>query len=425
MTGQSPRTMLPLWVPLIPQHDFVAESYTATAAQGVHVTFADGRRRICAKSGLWNANLGYGNQRIAAAMAAELETASYLPLFRSAHGKAIQAADALLSLPAHPFQRVLFSTSGGAANDAVMKLARQYAALAGHPEKKLIVGLERSYHGLTYGSHALGGDDLGQAVYGVDTRNIRHVSADDGGEGLAALMRREGHRIAAVVVEPVLGSGADALLQEFVSQLLGYRKDHGFLIVADEVATGFGRVKSWFVSDEWAEGPDVIITSKGLTNGTSACAALLIGTRVTAAFDSSEAIFVQGETQAGTPAACAAILATIDEMKRLDHERLNAEVSQGLDELIESLTAIPGVGNTSGRGCMRGIQLLSSNGVPLASNAVLAVVRRIHHAGALVQPGPGRIQLLPALVYTPDNFAELKEAIFKGLQDACRDGVFG
>ncbi|MFP3580533.1 daptide-type RiPP biosynthesis aminotransferase [Arthrobacter sp. SIMBA_036] len=420
----TPRTQLPLWVPLVTQHDFAADTYTAVKADGVYVTFEDGQRRLCAKSGLWNANLGYGNPRIAAAIHKELETASYLPLFRTAHRQAIHASTALLNLPAHPCQRVVFSTSGGAANDAVMKLARQYFVLNGQPERKLVVGLSGSYHGLTYGSQALSGDELGQAMYGVDRRNIRHIRFDDDGAELELLMRREGNRIAAVIIEPVLGSGAEVVPASFIEQLMRHREDHGFLLVADEVATGFGRVSGWFASDEWREAPDVVVTSKGLTNGTSACAALLIAQRVTDAFDKNEAVFVHGETQAGTPATCAAILATIEEMTRLDHQTLNKQVSAGLDKLITELQASKGVGNSTGRGCMRGIKLLTDNGLPLSANAVLAVVKRIHCAGAIVQPGPGRIQLLPALTYTAANFEELHRAIAAGLARSKRDGVF-
>jgi beta-alanine--pyruvate transaminase len=225
-------------------------------------------------------------------------------------------------------------------------------------------------------------------------------------------------------VEPVLGSGAEAVPDTFISALLEHRAEQGFLLVADEVASGFGRVNGWFASDEWSQQPDVIVTSKGLTNGTSACAALLIAQRVTDAFDKNESVFVHGETQAGTPATCAAILGTIAEMIRLDHNTLNKQVATGLSNLLDDLQGTPGVGNFTGRGCMRGIRLLSGNGTPITSNGVLAVVRRIHQAGAMVQPGPGRIQLLPALTYTQENFDELSTAIKAGLKRSVLDGVF-
>ncbi|MET3367493.1 UNVERIFIED_CONTAM: 4-aminobutyrate aminotransferase-like enzyme [Jeotgalibacillus campisalis] len=164
-------------------------------------------------------------------------------------------------------QGVVFSTSGGAANDAVMKLARQFIALNGQPERKLIVGLKG--------------------------------------------------RIAGVIAEPVLGSGAEAVPDDFIASLQQHRQDHGFLLVADEVATGFARVGGWFASDEWVQRPDVIVNT------------------------------------------------------------LYKQVAPG-----------------------------------------------IHEARALVQPGPGRIQLLPALTYTEENSAELQAAINVGLAGAHADGVF-
>ena len=74
-----PKTSLSLWVPLVNQRDFSVTSHTAVSARGVHVTFEDGQRRICAKSGLWNVNLGYGNEIIASAIAAEQRSASTFP----------------------------------------------------------------------------------------------------------------------------------------------------------------------------------------------------------------------------------------------------------------------------------------------------------------------------------------------------------
>ncbi len=97
-------------------------------------------------------------------------------------------------------------TSGGAANDAAVKLARQYWVQKGSGSRSLVVGLKGSYHGTKYGSHALSGDELHQAVYSVDRRSVRHVSHSDDGEELATLLSREGSRVASVVVEPVLAA---------------------------------------------------------------------------------------------------------------------------------------------------------------------------------------------------------------------------
>jgi adenosylmethionine-8-amino-7-oxononanoate aminotransferase len=210
---------------------------------------------------------------------------------------------------------VLFSTSGGAANDVMMKLVRHHQALRGEGQRRVVVGLKGSYHGLTYGSFGLTGERLGQDAYSVDQRHVRHVGS---AAELMALFAREGHRIAAVVLEPVLGSGAYPVPAELLAALPGLRAEHGFLLVADEVATGFGRCGSFFASSSWAVQPDVLVTSKGLTNGTCAASALVVSHEVCEVFESADSMLVHGETQAGTPSSCAAIVATIGEMQRLN-----------------------------------------------------------------------------------------------------------
>ncbi|MTE21823.1 aminotransferase class III-fold pyridoxal phosphate-dependent enzyme [Streptomyces sp. TRM43335] len=405
-----------LWPSLLPPELQGDDSLCAVSAEGVRVRFADGRELLCGTSGLWNCNLGYGNPAIADAVATALREASYLTLFRYESACARQAADALVDLcGAEHYGRVLFSTSGGAANDLVMKVARLYHALRGEPRRKVVVGLRGGYHGLTFGSFALTGEDLGQPVYGVDQRLVRHVTPNDTAE-LATLLGRQADRIAAVVVEPVLGSGAIPLEAEYVAELLRLREEHGFLLVADEVATGFGRTGSLFASQRWPEPPDLLVASKGLTNGTMAAATVVVSRGVAAAFDGPGTVLTHGETQAGAPATCAAILATIEEMRRLDAVALGRNLAERLDRELESLVAErPEVTGTTGVGCFRAVRLAGPDGAPLPHAEVPKVVAAIREAGAIVHPGPHCVQLFPALTYTEADLAELMERVRAGL----------
>lgn len=398
----------PLWESLTPPSQYGKPERLAMAAKGTRLQFADGSWALCATSGLWNVNLGYGNQAIAEAIAESLTTASYLTLFRGGHDLAVRAATALLAVcGADRFGRVLFSTSGGAGNDAMMKLVRHYQALRGEERRRVVVGLKGSYHGLTYGSFGLTGEQLGQQVYGVDQRFVRHVDHRNPAE-LAALFAREGHRIAAVVVEPVLGSGAYPVPGPFIEALGALRDEHGFLLVADEVATGFGRTGRYFASQGWAVRPDVLITSKGLTNGTCAASAVVVSHEVCDVFERADSVLVHGETQAGAPSSCAAILATIEEMARLDACALAAENSLRLDGLVTRLSAHPLVIGHRGTGCFRAVELSGR------SAEVMAAARR---AGVVVQPGPDCIQLVPALTYTAEDFEELEAGITRALDE--------
>lgn len=408
-----------LWPSMLSADATFTRDRVAVGAVGNTIAFADGSTRLCATSGLWNVPLGFGNPAVSEAVDKATRDASYLSLFRAPHRYAEEAAEALVAL-ADPlrYSRVIFATSGGAANDAAMKLARQYWWQRGSTSRSLVVGLKGSYHGTMYGSHALSGDELLQSVYSVDRRSVRHVAHSDDGEELEALMRREGDRVASVVVEPVLGSGAHALSDAFVSRLLALREKHGFLLVADEVATGFGRTGTMFATDSWAAAPDVLILSKALTNGATGAAALLVGARVAGEFAGGGWTFVHGETQAGTPACAAAIIAVIDELHRIDVERMTRELADDLSHLASSLASEGLVSEVTGRGCFVGLGIRDAAGGTLSGAEVLRVVSTIAQNGVLVHPGPSAIQLIPAYGFDAGELLRVESAVGEGLRQA-------
>src|SRR5690606_26108634 len=266
--GGRPMSTGALWPYLIAPSTHGNDSQCAVSAKGHRITFADGSEVLDADSGLRNVNLGYGNEAIATAVAQAATHGSYLHSFRFENTYARKAADDLLAVcgTGH-YARVLFSSGGGVANDAAMKLVRHYHALRGRPERNLVVALRGSFHGLTFGGFALTGEDLGQRAYGVDQRLIRHITPNDVGE-LRTLIARSGRQIAAVVVEPVLGTGTVPITDYDLAALVRLRDESGYLLVADEVATGFGRTGTFFASQTWPGQPDVLLSSKGLTNGT-------------------------------------------------------------------------------------------------------------------------------------------------------------
>lgn len=393
--------MTALWPALLPHSQHDRADLRAVSAQGTKIRFADGRELLCATSGLWNVNLGYGNPAIASAVGQALLDASYLSIFRYTNTYAEQAAQALVDI-AGPYSKVIFGTSGGSANDLTMKLARQYHVRRENPERKLVVSLHGSYHGLTYGGMSLLSEDYGHDMYGVDRRLNRHVTANSI-EELDALLDSVGPQVAAMFVEPVQGTGTVVLSNPYIEHLVKARDEFGFLLVADEVATGFGRTGPFYASSRWPAAPDLLITSKGLTNGTCAASAVLVSERVASAFADDEAMFVHAETQAGTPASCAAILATIAEAQRLLPAAQDLAVQ--LDARLQDLLEHPKVVAVSGVGCFRSAEL------SVAYEEVPGVVEDIRAAGAVVHPWSNGFSLIPPLVYTDDDLDVLFQAI--------------
>lgn len=402
---------------MLPPDQQGLDKLCAVSARGVRVKFVDGRELLCGTSGLWNTNLGYGNLAIAQTAADALRDASYLSVWGYENSYARQASTALIELAgASHYERVLFSTSGGAANDMAMKLVRHFHVIRGESERKIILGLRGGFHGLTFGAFALTTAKLGQRMYGVDRRLVGHIQPNDPRE-LAAVLKQLGNRVAAIVVEPVIGTAAVPLDQQYIADLLRHREGYGFLLVADEVTTGFGRIGGTvFASQRWPEQPDVLITAKGLTNGTQAASALIVSKGVAGAFMTSGSILGHAETQAGTPVACATIITTIAEMRRLDAVRRCSDLSARLDiELSQMVGNVPFVSATTGAGCLRSLRLSTSDGTPLDQAKIPAVVAAIRDAGAVVHPGPSCIQLLPALIYSDDDLQELLNSVKMGL----------
>jgi adenosylmethionine-8-amino-7-oxononanoate aminotransferase len=407
-----------LWSPMLPMSSQGRDEVCTVSASGVRLRCLDGRELLCGTSGLWNVNLGYGNRAIADAAAAALRDASYLGVHQTENVYARQAAEALIQLcgPDH-YQRVIFSTSGGAANDLVMKLVRQFHFMRGDRGRRIVTALTGSWHGLTFGAFAMTSDILGQNMYGVDRRTVAHVPPNDA-EALDALMREHGSAVAAMVVEPVLGTGAVALSDDYLAVLIEARREYGFLLVADEVATGFGRIGPMFASETWPEPPDVLISSKGLTNGASACAAVIVSRTVSEAYVEAKALLAHAETQAGTPVTCATIMATIQEMARLDALANGAAIGGRLGaELVRMVAEEPLVSATTGRGCFRSLRLRGDDGGPLPGPEVAVVMAAIRRAGATVHAAPDGIQLMPALVYTDAELTELLDCVHTGLAD--------
>jgi adenosylmethionine-8-amino-7-oxononanoate aminotransferase len=395
-----------VWEQLVPPSQAGRPGRRVVHAAGTTVRFADGVEAHCATSGLWNVNFGYGNPTIAERVGPVLTGLHYASLFRYSHDLAEEAAAGLLAATGGRWARVLFSTSGSAANDAVMKLARHWSLLGDEPRRRLVVGLRDSYHGMTYGSFALTGEALGQEGYGVDRRLIRHVAADDGTE-LRALTDGAGPSVAAVVLEPVAGTGARELDPHLLDAAFALRRRHGTLIVADEVATGFFRTGPLLASDRWAERPDIVVLSKGLTNGLAAAATILVGDRVVQRFDAADATFVHGETQAGSPVAAAAILGTLELAADDDLEARSNALATTLDARLSELLARRPSLRARGRGLFRYLG-------PVAD--VPSAIEAIRLAGAVVHPGPGGIQLVPQVVTDHDDIDRILTAVESGLR---------
>jgi adenosylmethionine-8-amino-7-oxononanoate aminotransferase len=410
------QTRFPLWNPMTGMDGFSPGDRVLCGAEGVRVRDEAGHVCLDGFSGLWNVSFGYSNQHIIGAIKAQLDALPYGTLFGGRTNRpAIELARRLVDVGPITDGRAFFTTSGGAGIDTALKIARRAQRLMGHHERDMVIALHGGYHGTSYGSMFVTGDDLDQGEYGADAGWVRHVAHDDP-DLLAGVASELGGRLAAIVVEPVLGTGAFVLDEAMVETLQHTCEASGAFLIVDEVTTGFGRTGTFFACEQTGLRPDLMVLSKAITGGYLPLAATLVDGAICDLFDGAKVRFGHGETQSGNPVACAAGLAVLDVLAAPGFmesvRQLSARLIGRLDELAEH----PFVDGHRGLGMMRSIQLVDSDGDRFSDELVGVTLEAVRQEGALVYASPGGLALLPPLVISDADLDELIACISRGLE---------
>lgn len=398
-----------LWLPMTSPH---FRGPVMATASGAYVQDTAGQRYLHATSGLWNVNCGFGVDSILRAIHEQTDALAYSTLFRYSHEPAIRLADELVARAPGDLTACFFTCSGSTAVEAGIKGARKYWALRGHPERQLIVSFGGSYHGTSYGALSVSQMNLGQQLFGVDHSLTRFVAwpgkaepFEESLEDLESGLRRFGRQVAAVLFEPVQGTTVRVMPEWFAADLVRLQREHGFLLFADEVTTGFGRTGSMFASEWLGLTPDIMALSKGINSGYLPLGATLFASHIRQAFAECGDMFESGETQAGNPIACAAALATLEYMDAQDLVARGAAAGKELSERLSHLTTSPLVQEIRGRGLIVGIELQPS--VTEAPGATWQFVAAAQAQGAIVHAMPSGVALLPPLTITDQEIDAL------------------
>lgn len=312
-----------------------------TKAKGVMLTDSEGVEILDAMAGLWCVNLGYGRGELAQAAAAQMEQLPYYnTFFQTTHPPVVALSSRIAELTPDGMNQTFFASSGSEANDTNIRLVRQYWALMGKPEKKVIISRTNGYHGSSMGSASLGGMAFMHAQGGMPIPDITHIdqpywygeggdmSPEEFGLQRARLLEAEIDRIgedkvAAFIAEPIQGAGAVIIPPEtYWPEIQRICDEREILLIADEVICGFGRTGNWFGSQTLNIRPDIMTIAKGLSSGYQPIGGSVIRDEVANVINSDE--FAHGYTYSGHPVACAVALENLrllDEENVLDHVR--------------------------------------------------------------------------------------------------------
>ena len=434
-----------LWHPFTSQRQWVdGEPLVIERGEGNYLIDSEGRRYLDGVSSLWVTVHGHNRPEINRAIYEQLEKVAHSTLLGLTHPTAVELAEKLVALAPPGLARVFYSDNGSTAVEIAMKLAFQYWQLAGRSGKRRFLHLEQSYHGDTLGAVAVGGIPVFHEVFGpllLETLSVptphpyRHPSRGTAEQvrdlclaQLARTLETRADEIAAFILEPLVQGAAGMLVHPpgYLARAAELCRRHDVLLIADEVATGFGRTGTMFACQQEGVTPDFLCLAKGLTGGYSPLAATLTQQRVYDIFVAEQPTerraFYHGHTFTGHPLGCAAALASLSLFEK-DRvlEQLPAKIDRLKSGLAGFLAPHPNVGDVRQRGMMVGIELVAdrATAAPLPADALTGarVCAAARNHGVLLRPLGDVVVLMPPLSVTIDEIDLLVFAVEQALRE--------
>ena len=348
--------------------------------EGVILTDAEGRSYLDGLSCLWNVNVGHGRAELAAAAAEQMATLAFATGYTgSSNVPAIRLAARLREM-AYPNLAMTFFTSGGAeSNETAFKTARFYWKVLGRPEKVKIIAREHAYHGVTLAAMSATGmtgywpmfePRVPGFVHTVSPYPYRFAGARPGetvGQAAARMLEetilREGpETVAAFIAEPVQGAGGVIVPpDDYFPRVREVCTRHQVLFIADEVITGFGRTGTTFALTRWGVEPDILSFAKGITSGYLPLGGIMVSEPIRQALLSvpPEKRWMHAFTYSGHPTCCAVALKNLEILEREGLVERAARMGERLLKGLQTLSALPAVGDVRGLGLMCGVELVA------------------------------------------------------------------
>lgn len=426
-----------LWHPFTQMTEWTsADPLIIERAEGNHLIDIHGRRFFDGVSSLWVTVHGHRRTEIDEAIRAQLDRVAHSTLLGLSNVPAVELAEKLVGIAPPGLGKVFYSDSGSTSVEIALKIAYQYWAQVGRPEKSRFVALANAYHGDTIGSVSVGGIDLFHQIFRgllFDALRVptpywyRSLEAPEPDacrdlclDALERTLSAHAHEVAAFVVEPLVQGAAGMLVQPpgYLKRAAELCRKHDVLLICDEVATGFGRTGTLFACTQEGVTPDLLCVAKGLTGGYLPLAATITTDRVYQAFlgrHGDKRTFFHGHTYTGNPLACAAALASLGVFERDRVLEKLAPKIQLLERLLHSeIGPLANVGEIRQRGFMVGIELVVDRATreeyPYEAAIGARVCRTVRDHGVILRPLGSVIVLMPPLSTTEDELRMLVAA---------------
>jgi len=398
----------------VPGHELVI-----TYGEGVYLWDDRGRRYLDGTASLWHAHIGHGREDMAEAIGKQLRTLEAFQTFGDvANPPALELAERLVGLSPMSDPRVFLCLGGGDAIDTAAKLARQYWAAVGQPDRIHLISRTFAYHGTHgFGTSLVGMESMRQG-YGPLLGSVSHVDHQSP-EALEAEIERVGPaKVAAFFSEPVIGAGGVRPAPEgYIEAVAAICRRHGVLLVIDSVICAFGRVGTWLGYERWNIEPDMVVLAKGITSGYLPLGAVMVGGSVAEPLWASPGgpMFRHGATYAGHPTCCAAALANLAILEREGLVTRGRELEGELMDALAPLADHPACGEIRGGLGLAAAVDLSPELLKSVPGAMGRYSSAIRAAGVLLRPQATGVAVGPPLIVERAHLDEIATAIRAGL----------
>ena len=419
------------WLPFTPNKKFKANPRLLTSAKGMFYKSDDGREVLDGIAGLWCTNAGHCHPKIVAAVQNQAAELDYATAFNMSHPKAFEVAERVSSLTPQGLDRIFYGNSGSEAVETAMKVALAYHASKGDGQKTKFIGREKGYHGVNFGGVSVGGltpnrKSFGPLLPGIDhmphTWDLEHMAFSKGqpewGLHLAdelekILILQDPSTVAAVIIEPVTGSGGVIVPPVgYLERIREICTKHNVLLIFDEVITGFGRLGCCFAANRFDVRPDMITMAKGLTSAMIPMSAVAFDNSIyDQLMEGPEAMIelFHGYTYSGHPVACAAGIAALDVYEEEGLFDRAKEMEPHFQEAIHSLKGLNQVIDIRNIGLMGAIHF-GSDGLP-ATEFAAKVFQHCYDNNVLVRYSGEFLVLSPSLIVEKEHLDMIADAL--------------
>ncbi len=406
------------------------EAIPVERAEGVYLYTSDGQRILDGISSWWVNIHGHNHPRLNRALQEQADRFAQVIFAGFTHQPAVRLAAQLVQRTPSNLSRVFFSDDGSTAVEVALKMAYQCWRNRGESKRNLFVAFEHAYHGDTFGAMAAGGVEIFHSEFSGLFFEVRRARVPGGphprkadaqeesppaAEELEAILEKEGERVAAVIMEPMVQAAGGMIVWpvEFLRHVREVTRHHGIPLIADEVFTGFGRTGKMFACQHGPIEPDMMCLSKALTGGYLPLAATLASEDIYQSFLSKDRrkTFFHGHSYTGNALACAVALeslAVLEETKSLDRVM---ELEGLFTQRLEQLQSLPVVEEVRGIGALGVVELSTQGKSGYLDERGPRLAEAFLERGILLRPLGNVLYFLPPYVITDEEAHSVFDAI--------------